>query len=292
MSVFLSDLTAAVDWPLARQVLDYLDIPVPGGTTWTRCCPPGTCPSSPTSAYEMDLGALSGDLDLFPDEALASIARRLGFGPALDRALDAALGPEPAWPPGTWPASSPRCAPRSARRRGRGPAAPTCRWARSCWTPRARRSSAGAATGGRQRAIRPRTRRSSRCGGRPAVGSWRLGGCTLVVTLEPCTMCAGAVPAARLARLVSAPPTRGPGRPARCGTCFGTAGSGQRGGGHRGGAGRGVRPPLREFFGWRRGRSTSVSWAQVNGPGLVPGSGQLSGGENSLIAQGARLESV
>jgi len=27
VSVFLSDLTAAVDWPLARQVLDYLDIP-------------------------------------------------------------------------------------------------------------------------------------------------------------------------------------------------------------------------------------------------------------------------
>jgi tRNA(adenine34) deaminase len=35
-----------------------------------------------------------------------------------------------------------------------------------------------------------------------ALGSWRLTGCTLVVTLEPCTMCAGAVTAARLARLV------------------------------------------------------------------------------------------
>jgi tRNA(adenine34) deaminase len=31
---------------------------------------------------------------------------------------------------------------------------------------------------------------------------WRLDGCTLVVTLEPCTMCAGAVAAARLDRLV------------------------------------------------------------------------------------------
>ena len=41
---------------------------------------------------EMDLGALSGNLDLFPDEVLASIARRLGFGPALERALDFALG--------------------------------------------------------------------------------------------------------------------------------------------------------------------------------------------------------
>lgn len=32
--------------------------------------------------------------------------------------------------------------------------------------------------------------------------SWRLDGCTLVVTLEPCTMCAGAVLAARVPRLV------------------------------------------------------------------------------------------
>ena len=35
-----------------------------------------------------------------------------------------------------------------------------------------------------------------------ALGSWRLTGLTLVVTLEPCTMCAGAVTAARLDRLV------------------------------------------------------------------------------------------
>jgi tRNA(adenine34) deaminase len=35
-----------------------------------------------------------------------------------------------------------------------------------------------------------------------AVGSWRLDGCTVVVTLEPCTMCAGALVLARVARLV------------------------------------------------------------------------------------------
>lgn len=34
------------------------------------------------------------------------------------------------------------------------------------------------------------------------LGGWRLTGCTLVVTLEPCTMCAGAATAARLDRLV------------------------------------------------------------------------------------------
>ena len=34
------------------------------------------------------------------------------------------------------------------------------------------------------------------------VGSWRLSGCTLVVTLEPCTMCAGAAVLARVERVV------------------------------------------------------------------------------------------
>lgn len=35
-----------------------------------------------------------------------------------------------------------------------------------------------------------------------ALGRWRLDGCTLVVTLEPCLMCAGAVLQARVPRLV------------------------------------------------------------------------------------------
>lgn len=35
-----------------------------------------------------------------------------------------------------------------------------------------------------------------------ALGDWQLTGCTLVVTLEPCTMCAGALVLARVARLV------------------------------------------------------------------------------------------
>ena len=33
-------------------------------------------------------------------------------------------------------------------------------------------------------------------------GSWRLDGCTLVVTLEPCTMCAGALVLSRVSTLV------------------------------------------------------------------------------------------
>lgn len=33
-------------------------------------------------------------------------------------------------------------------------------------------------------------------------GEWRLEGCTLVVTVEPCTMCAGAIGLARISRVV------------------------------------------------------------------------------------------
>jgi tRNA(adenine34) deaminase len=39
-----------------------------------------------------------------------------------------------------------------------------------------------------------------------SAGSWRLDGLTLVVTLEPCTMCAGAIVLSRLARVVYGAP--------------------------------------------------------------------------------------
>ncbi len=39
------------------------------------------------------------------------------------------------------------------------------------------------------------------------LGSWRLEGCTLVVTVEPCAMCAGAIVLARIARLVYGAPS-------------------------------------------------------------------------------------
>jgi len=35
-----------------------------------------------------------------------------------------------------------------------------------------------------------------------ALGSWRLDGCKLVVTLEPCVMCAGAIVASRVSEVV------------------------------------------------------------------------------------------
>jgi tRNA(adenine34) deaminase len=35
-----------------------------------------------------------------------------------------------------------------------------------------------------------------------ALGNWRLDGCTMVVTLEPCAMCAGAIQQSRIAKVV------------------------------------------------------------------------------------------
>ncbi len=93
MSVFLSDVTAAVEWPLARQVLGHLNIAVPVDEELDQVFPAGDLSMfADLGVDEMELGALAGDLDLFPDEQLASLAERLGFAQALERALNVALG--------------------------------------------------------------------------------------------------------------------------------------------------------------------------------------------------------
>lgn len=87
--VFLSDVTASVDWPLAGQVLDYLDIPIPEDEELDQVLPVGDMSIfADLGLDEMELGAISGDLDLYPDEMLLSVAERLGFGAPFDRALD------------------------------------------------------------------------------------------------------------------------------------------------------------------------------------------------------------
>ena len=96
-TVFLSDLTAAVDWPLARQVMAHLDLEVPeDDEDLDQVLPAGDLSIfADLGLDEMDLGMIAGNLDLFPDEALAIIARKLGFGQAYERALTLALGPVP-----------------------------------------------------------------------------------------------------------------------------------------------------------------------------------------------------
>jgi len=93
-SVFLSDLTAAVEYPLARHVLEALDIPVPADDELDQVLPAGDMSIfADLGLDEMELGAVSADLDLYPEDAVALIAERLRFGDAVDGALDRALGP-------------------------------------------------------------------------------------------------------------------------------------------------------------------------------------------------------
>jgi putative tRNA adenosine deaminase-associated protein len=93
-SVFLSDVTAAADWPLAAQVLRMLDIPVPDDEDLDQVLPAGDLSIfADMLLEEWELCAIAGDLDLFPDEAVASIAGRLKFREPMERALEVALGP-------------------------------------------------------------------------------------------------------------------------------------------------------------------------------------------------------
>jgi putative tRNA adenosine deaminase-associated protein len=93
VSLFLSDLTAAVDYPLAHQVLDALDIPVPSDDELDQVLPAGDLSIfADLGLDEMELGAISADLDLYPEDAVIRIAERLRIGDAVERALDIALG--------------------------------------------------------------------------------------------------------------------------------------------------------------------------------------------------------
>jgi putative tRNA adenosine deaminase-associated protein len=94
VSLFLSDLTAAVDYPLARQVLEALEIPIPADDELDQVLPAGDMSIfADLGLDEMELGAISADLDLYPEDAVGGIAERLRFGDVVERALDAALEP-------------------------------------------------------------------------------------------------------------------------------------------------------------------------------------------------------
>src|SRR3984957_15112373 len=101
VSVLLSDIGAALDYPLAGQVVDYLEIPVPDEEDLDQVLPVGDLSIfADLGLDEMELSALSTPLYFDSDDdpwepvedAVESIAVRLGFGPAMERALDRALG--------------------------------------------------------------------------------------------------------------------------------------------------------------------------------------------------------
>ncbi len=89
--LMLSDLTAAVDWPLAQAALDMLDDPLDDDDL-DDVVPAGDLGIVADLGMEaMELAALCDDPELFPDEALEAIAGRLGFGPVFNQALDAVM---------------------------------------------------------------------------------------------------------------------------------------------------------------------------------------------------------
>ena len=86
--LLISDVTAATEWPLAKAVVDELDIPmsddddeqVPAGDL-------GIVADLGMSA--MELGALCDDDELSPDDMLGEIADRLGFGQQFRETVEA-----------------------------------------------------------------------------------------------------------------------------------------------------------------------------------------------------------
>jgi putative tRNA adenosine deaminase-associated protein len=91
--LLLSDVTAAVAWDLAAQVLDELDLDVPGDDDLEEVWPAGELGIfRDLGVDEMEMGAILSDVDAYADEMLAALARRLGFGPAYERVVDAVVG--------------------------------------------------------------------------------------------------------------------------------------------------------------------------------------------------------
>jgi putative tRNA adenosine deaminase-associated protein len=81
--LLLSDITAASDWPIARDVVDELDLPLPEDDD--EQAPAGDLSIvADLGMGAMDMGALLDDVDLYPDEMLGDIASRLGFGALYD----------------------------------------------------------------------------------------------------------------------------------------------------------------------------------------------------------------
>ena len=84
--VLLSDVTAADEWELAQSAIDFLGLPPPEDDDVE--VPAGDLDLlADLGLHAIDLGALLDDIDLYPDEVLSEIARRLGFGELFDDAV-------------------------------------------------------------------------------------------------------------------------------------------------------------------------------------------------------------
>jgi putative tRNA adenosine deaminase-associated protein len=86
--LLLSDVTAATDWPIARAVIDRLELPLPDDEDQEPAGDLGIV--TDLGLGPMDLGALLDDYDLYPDEMLSEIAAKLGFGRMYDELVGVA----------------------------------------------------------------------------------------------------------------------------------------------------------------------------------------------------------
>lgn len=84
--VLLSDITAADEWVLASSAVDFLGLPQPEDED--DQLPAGDLDLlGDLGMHAMDMGVLLDDVDLYPDEMLSDVARRLGFGELFDDAV-------------------------------------------------------------------------------------------------------------------------------------------------------------------------------------------------------------
>ena len=88
--LLLSDVTAAVAWDLAVQVLEHLGVDVPGDDDLDEVWPAGDLGVfDDLGLDEMEMGAILSDVDAYADEMLSGLARRLGFSEPFERVVDA-----------------------------------------------------------------------------------------------------------------------------------------------------------------------------------------------------------
>jgi putative tRNA adenosine deaminase-associated protein len=91
VQVLLSDATAAAEWPIARDVADYLgeeipeeeDEPEPMGDLGIL---------ADLGLSDFDLGAILDDLDMGSDEMLMAVADKIKLNPQFRKVAEAALG--------------------------------------------------------------------------------------------------------------------------------------------------------------------------------------------------------
>lgn len=88
--LLLSDVTASVAWDLALQVVEHLDLDVPAEDDLDEVLPAGDLGIfADLGLDEMEMGMVLSDTELYADEVLDALARRLGFAESYERVVAA-----------------------------------------------------------------------------------------------------------------------------------------------------------------------------------------------------------